>query len=176
MHDSAVITSQRWIRPNWRWISKKRENCWLTPFKLRMYRARAGATWWHKSSAATVTPWQPQLAWGGGGRRTWLKQAGLHRKVQLYPEGTNVLLHIILRKIHILAVCAKLTKCAPRTSNHVQQYIVLGVAALASMLLQIFLLKKSQRIYSVGWFIESRSNVIASLYTEEIQSNRVANI
>ena len=176
MHDSAVITSQRWIRPNWRWISKKR-----------------GIVGWHRSSCGCIAHelephdgtnhLRPQSHHGnhnwhgaGEGRRTWLKQAGLHRKVQLYPEGTNVLLHIILRKIHILAVCAKLTKCAPRTSNHVQQYIVLGVAALASMLLQIFLLKKSQRIYSVGWFIESRSNVIASLYTEEIQSNRVANI
>jgi len=91
------------------------------------------------------------LVWGGvvGGQgedmaEAGLKQAGLHRKVQLYPELAST--------YSCTSFCAKFTfqpfvqNCQNvlSTHNHLQQYTMLGVAALASKLLQICTLKKNQ--------------------------------
>jgi len=91
----------------------------------------------HHSHGGTTTIGMP--GWGGmvGGwaRRdiaeAGLKQAGLHRKVQLYPE--------LASSYFCTSLCARFAngQNVLFTNNDVQQYTMLGVAALASLLLQI---------------------------------------
>ena len=111
---------------------------------------------WHESSCpchpappATSAACQLGGLVGSGGQvqdnmaEAGLKQAGLHRKVQLYPELASA--------CFCTSFCAKITfwpfvqicQNVRLTNNHVQQHTMLGVAALASMLLQICTLKKS---------------------------------
>ena len=124
-----------------------------------MYSARAEAMPWHESSGPRATHQSHDsmtigTCWGGLGcyvdkdrkdlAEAGLKQAGLHRKVQLYPELAST--------YFCTSFCARFTfklfvqNCqnVRLTYNHVQQYTMLGVAALASMLLQICTLKKNQ--------------------------------
>ena len=66
------------------------------------------------------------------------KQAGLHRKkVQLYQECINILLHRSTREVQNISEACRMELCA-------KVYFRRGVTALARMLLQICTLRKNQ--------------------------------
>ena len=105
----------------------------------------------HASQPQQHDDWHAEVGWdvrwtfGQDMAEAGLKQAGLHRKVQLYPELASTYV--------CTSLCARFTfklfvqnwqNVHLTYYNHVQQYTMLGVAALASMLLQICTLKKNQ--------------------------------
>jgi len=114
------------------------------------------------------------VGWWDGWWARWdiaeagLKQAGdcIERYNCIESLHPHTFAHHSLQGSHFVQNCQNVRL----TKNDVQQYTMLGVAALlASLLLQICpdwrqIYHERKWFCSVDWFIESRSNIIASLY------------